>query len=61
MSRDKTPAQVALNWCVTKGAIPIPGAKNIRQADENCGALGWRLSKEEISKLDAAADKAASK
>lgn len=29
--RDKTPAQVSLNWCITKGAIPIPGAKNIRQ------------------------------
>lgn len=53
--RDKTPAQVSLNWCITKGAIPIPGAKNIRQADENCGALGWRLSAEEMASLDAAA------
>lgn len=141
--RDKTPAQVSLNWCITKGTIPIPGAKNIRQvsqeyqatyhsflaplpsslrpslslckllywsflslprfracitsaidpgllavsrclldpspfcsapaltlhspnkkipsleqADENCGALGWRLSEEEISELDAAASAA---
>ncbi|CAM9943836.1 unnamed protein product [Ascophyllum nodosum] len=55
--RDKTPAQVALNWCISKGTIPIPGAKNIRQAraDENCGALGWRLSAEEIASLDFAA------
>ncbi|CAM9631230.1 unnamed protein product [Ectocarpus sp. 12 AP-2014] len=56
--RDKTPAQVSLNWCITKGTIPIPGAKNIRQADENCGALGWRLSEEEMSALDAAASAA---
>ncbi|CAM9137303.1 unnamed protein product [Sphacelaria rigidula] len=55
--RDKTPAQVSLNWCITKGTIPIPGAKNIRQAAENCGALGWRLSPDEIAALDEAAAK----
>jgi diketogulonate reductase-like aldo/keto reductase len=27
----KTPAQVALNWLMCKGAIPIPGAKNAKQ------------------------------
>lgn len=54
-SRDKTPAQVSLNWCIAKGTIPIPGAKNIRQASENCGALGWRLSAEEVAALDSAA------
>eukprot|EP00752_Nemacystus_decipiens_P011128 g9888.t1 len=54
--RDKTPAQVSLNWCISKGTIPIPGAKNIRQADENCGALGWRLSEEEVAALDSAAE-----
>ena len=26
----KTPAQVALNWVMCKGAVPIPGAKNAR-------------------------------
>lgn len=26
-SREKTPAQVALNWCMAKGTIPIPGRK----------------------------------
>ncbi|CAN0297413.1 unnamed protein product [Laminaria digitata] len=53
--RDKTPAQVSLNWCIAKGTIPIPGAKNIRQASENCGALGWRLSAEEVAALDSSA------
>src|SRR3972149_6793232 len=40
----KTPSQVALNWVMCKGAVPIPGAKNLRQAQENFGALGWKLS-----------------
>ena len=48
----KTPAQVALNWVICKGAIPIPGAKNGAQAEQNAGALGWRLSDEEVEALD---------
>ena len=53
---DKTSAQVALNWVMCKGAVPIPGAKNARQAEENVGALGWRLSSEEVAALDAASE-----
>ncbi len=49
----KTPAQVALNWTICKGTVPIPGAKNARQAAENAGALGWRLTAEEMAELDA--------
>ncbi|RME81948.1 MAG: aldo/keto reductase [Caldilineae bacterium] len=52
-----TPAQVALNWVICKGAVPIPGAKNERQAIDNAGALGWRLSKEEVQALDRASDR----
>jgi len=50
----KTPAQVAINWVICKGAVPIPGAKNERQARENIGALGWQLSDEEVMALDEA-------
>ncbi len=50
--RGKTPSQVALNWLIVKGAVPIPGAKNLRQAQENAGALGWRLTEEEVQSLD---------
>ncbi len=50
----KTPAQVALNWVMCKGAAPIPGAKTARQAQDNAGALGWRLTGEEVAALDAA-------
>lgn len=54
-SRGKTLSQVALNWCVCKGTIPIPGAKSAAQAEENIGALGWQLDAGEIAELDKAA------
>lgn len=49
---NKTPAQVSLNWLVCKGAVPIPGAKNAAQAEQNAGALGWRLSADQVAALD---------
>ncbi len=48
----KTPAQVALNWVICKGAVPIPGAKNAQQAKQNAQALGWRLTENEVAVLD---------
>lgn len=54
----KTVAQVALNWCICKGTLPIPGAKNIQQSEQNAGALGWKLSEEEMALLDQASDRA---
>jgi aryl-alcohol dehydrogenase-like predicted oxidoreductase len=50
---DKTPAQVALNWLMCRGAVPIPGAKNAAQASANAGALGWELTDEEYAQLSA--------
>jgi len=52
----KTPGQVSLNWIICKGAVPLPGASSALQVHENAGALGWRLSDEDVSELDAAAD-----
>jgi pyridoxine 4-dehydrogenase len=54
-SRNKTLSQVAINWCLCKGTIPIPGAKSVEQARENIGALGWQLGSNEIAELDQAA------
>ena len=51
-SHGKTSAQVALNWIVCKGAVPIPGAKNPDQAAQNAGAMGWRLESAEVQALD---------
>jgi aryl-alcohol dehydrogenase-like predicted oxidoreductase len=48
----KSLSQVALNWIVCKGAVPIPGAKNTLQAAENAAAMGWRLDAVEIETLD---------
>ena len=39
-------------WLICKGTVPIPGAKNGQQAEQNAGALGWRLSAEEVAALD---------
>jgi aryl-alcohol dehydrogenase-like predicted oxidoreductase len=52
-AHDRTPAQVALAWCIAKGSVPIPGAKNREQAEQNAGALGWSLTPEDLAALDA--------
>uniref|UniRef100_A0A162AFN8 Rab-GAP TBC domain-containing protein n=1 Tax=Daucus carota subsp. sativus TaxID=79200 RepID=A0A162AFN8_DAUCS len=53
--RRKTIPQVAINWCISKGTVPIPGVKTLKQARENLGALGWYLSSDEVLELESAA------
>jgi aryl-alcohol dehydrogenase-like predicted oxidoreductase len=48
----KTPAQIAINWTICKGTLPIPGAKDARQVEQNAGAMGWRLTVDEMAALD---------
>ncbi|CAJ1966261.1 unnamed protein product [Cylindrotheca closterium] len=55
--RGKTLSQVALNYIISKGAIPIPGCRTVAQLEENIGALGWRLSATEVKMLELEADK----
>jgi len=45
----KTEAQVALNWVVTQRGVtaPIVGARNVAQLDDNLGAVGWTLEKDQ--------------
>jgi len=52
----KSVTQVSLNWLICKGTLPIPGAKNVKQAEENAGGAGWKLTDEEVDKLDEATD-----
>lgn len=52
----KSNSQVALNWVICKGALVIPGAKNAEQAEQNAGALGWKLTDQEVTRLDEASD-----
>ncbi len=53
----KSAAQVALNWCICKGTLPIPGAKTYEQAAMNAGAAGWRLTADQVKALDDASSK----
>ena len=55
--RGKTLAQVALNYIMSKGAIPIPGCRTTSQLEDNIGAMGWRLTDTEVKMLELEADK----
>ena len=45
----KSPAQIALRWLIeNENVLPIPGAKNGKQAADNAGALLFHLTPEEI-------------
>jgi len=55
--KGKTISQVALNWLIRQGGvIPIPGAKNPRQAEDNAAAAGWSLTPDELRELTSAAE-----
>ncbi len=50
-----TPAQVALNWVIHfhgEIIVTIPGATKVHQAQESAGAMKFRLTDEELSRLD---------
>lgn len=55
--RNKTVSQVALNYIISKGAIPIPGCRTVTQLKDNLGAMGWRLTATEVKMLELEADK----
>ena len=51
----KTPSQVALRWLIENPIVlPIPGAKNGKQAAENAGALSFSLTADEVEALNQA-------
>ena len=51
--RDRTPAQVALNWLISQGnVVAISGAKTAQQVQQNAGSLGWKLTNDEIAELE---------
>ena len=55
----KTQSQIAINWALCKGTVPIPGARTVRMAQENLGAEGWRLRPDAIEELDRVASNVA--
>ena len=52
--RNVSAAQVALNWVVSKPGVStvLIGARNERQLRDNLGAAQWKLTAEEIFRLD---------
>jgi aryl-alcohol dehydrogenase-like predicted oxidoreductase len=51
----KTPSQVAVRWLIENPLVlPIPGAKNGKQASENAAALSFSLTPEEVELLNRA-------
>jgi aryl-alcohol dehydrogenase-like predicted oxidoreductase len=52
----KTVAQIALNWLLRKPTVSsiVIGARNEEQLTQNLGAEGWRLTPDQVSKLDEA-------
>jgi pyridoxine 4-dehydrogenase len=53
----KSQTQVAINWAICKGTVPIPGARTIQQARENLGSTGWSLKRDAVEELDLAASR----
>lgn len=48
----KTPYQVALNWLISQqNVVTIPKTTSIEHLEENLGALGWELEREDIEQL----------
>jgi aryl-alcohol dehydrogenase-like predicted oxidoreductase len=52
--KECTPAQLALAWLLVRydNVIPIPGTSDMKRLEENVGAVGVRLSKEELERID---------
>jgi aryl-alcohol dehydrogenase-like predicted oxidoreductase len=52
----KTVPQIALNWLLQRPTVAsvIIGARNEEQLRQNLGAVGWKLTPEQIASLDAA-------
>lgn len=56
INTDFTTTQIAINYVVAKGCVPIPSIKNKKEAEELIGCLGWTLTADEVRMLDTAAD-----
>lgn len=54
----KTIPQIALNWVLQRPTVSniVIGARDEEQLKQNFGAVGWRLTLEQVKRLDAAND-----
>ncbi|WP_333762402.1 aldo/keto reductase [Streptomyces sp. IBSBF 2390] len=53
--KDVTPAQLAIAWVLAQGEnlVPIPGTKRRAYLEQNAGAVGIELTKEDLARIDA--------
>jgi aryl-alcohol dehydrogenase-like predicted oxidoreductase len=53
---NKSVPQIALNWLLQRPSVAtiVIGARNEEQLKQNLGAVGWSLTPEQMSKLEAA-------
>jgi aryl-alcohol dehydrogenase-like predicted oxidoreductase len=51
---EKSVPQIVLNWCLQRPTVSsvIIGARNEEQLKQNIGAVGWKLTAEQVAKLD---------
>ena len=56
MNTGVSTTQIAINYVVAKGCVPLVPVKNPKDADEVIGCLGWGLTDDEVKLLDNAAD-----
>ena len=53
----RTPAQVLINWAIGDGGVTvIPKTDRIERVDELVASAGWRLTRDQRRRLEAAAD-----
>jgi aryl-alcohol dehydrogenase-like predicted oxidoreductase len=52
----RTIPQIALNWLLRRPTVAsvLIGARNEEQLQQNLGAIGWSLTDQQMTKLDAA-------
>jgi aryl-alcohol dehydrogenase-like predicted oxidoreductase len=55
----KTVPQIALNWLLQRPSVAtvVIGARNEEQLKANLGAVGWKLTPDQMAKLDAASER----
>ena len=56
INTDITTTQVALNYIIAKGAVPLAEVNSPKDAQELIGCLGWSLNDDEVAMLESAAD-----
>lgn len=49
---EKTPAQIILNWVLSRGMIAIPKSSNAGRIKENFESGGFEMSEEDLMKID---------